>query len=171
MPKTLFSRPKSFCESCSAPAQPAESKEESVRYKQASAHDAPPEVEPAFSRLRLAGNLSALGARDRLLPAPDGRREQCFPKGLQGDQLNLMLAAAAWKFRKQVRLFALFGVISHACSLPKTSISVAKNYLRIFRVRLPLSALILWTFQIAQSWGFVGVLSPVAKPAADLPHR
>ncbi len=33
---------------------------------------------------------------------------RCSLKGFQGDQLNLMLAAAAWNFRKWMRLFALF---------------------------------------------------------------
>lgn len=58
----------------------------------------------------------------------------------EGDQLNLMLAAAAWKFRKWRRLFAVFGFTSCSCSLRKLS---------PFQVRLPLSALISWTFQIA----------------------
>ena len=60
-------------------------------------------------------------------------------KGLQGDQLNLMLVAAAWKFRKWMRLFAVFGFTSCSCSLRKLS---------PFQVRLPLSALISWMFQI-----------------------
>jgi IS5 family transposase len=38
----------------------------------------------------------------------DFRLLRCFLKGFQGDQLNLMLAAAAWNFRKWMRLFVLF---------------------------------------------------------------
>ena len=38
----------------------------------------------------------------------DFRLLRCFLKGFQGDQLNLMLAAAAWNFRKWMRLFILF---------------------------------------------------------------
>ena len=33
---------------------------------------------------------------------------RCFLKGFQGDQINLMLAAAAWNFRKWMREFAFF---------------------------------------------------------------
>ena len=33
-----------------------------------------------------------------------------FLKGFQGDQLNLMLAAAAWNFRKWMRGLTLFGL-------------------------------------------------------------
>jgi hypothetical protein len=36
---------------------------------------------------------------------------------LRGDQLNLMLAAAAWNFRKWMRLFTLFW-LRLLCSLP-----------------------------------------------------
>ena len=45
----------------------------------------------------------------------------CF-KGFQGDQLNLMLAAAAWNFRKWMRLFIIFCFASSARSRPKTSV-------------------------------------------------
>ena len=38
----------------------------------------------------------------------DFRLSRCFLKGFQGDQLNLMLAAAAWNFRKWMRLFIIF---------------------------------------------------------------
>ena len=38
----------------------------------------------------------------------DFRLWRCFLKGFQGDQLNLMLAAAAWNFRKWMRLVILF---------------------------------------------------------------
>ena len=38
----------------------------------------------------------------------DSRLLRCFLKGFQGDQLNLMLAAAPWNFRKWMRLFVLF---------------------------------------------------------------
>ena len=38
----------------------------------------------------------------------DFRLLRCFPKGFQGDQLNLMLAAAVWNFCKWMRLFVLF---------------------------------------------------------------
>jgi transposase, IS5 family len=38
----------------------------------------------------------------------DFRLLRCFLKGFQGDQLNLMLAAAAWNFRKWMRRFTLF---------------------------------------------------------------
>jgi len=38
----------------------------------------------------------------------DFRLWRCFLKGFQGDQLNLMLAAAAWNFRKWMRLFIIF---------------------------------------------------------------
>src|SRR4249920_1529484 len=46
----------------------------------------------------------------------DFRLLRCFLKGFQGDQLNLMLAAAAWNFRKWMRLFALFW-LRFLCSL------------------------------------------------------
>ena len=38
----------------------------------------------------------------------DFRLLRCFLKGFQGDQLTLMLAAAAWNFRKWMRLFTPF---------------------------------------------------------------
>ena len=38
----------------------------------------------------------------------DFRLLRCFLKGFQGDQLNLTLAAAAWNFRKWMRLFIPF---------------------------------------------------------------
>jgi IS5 family transposase len=38
----------------------------------------------------------------------DFRLLRCFLKGFRGDQLNLMLAAAAWNFRKWMRRFTLF---------------------------------------------------------------
>jgi IS5 family transposase len=38
----------------------------------------------------------------------DFRLWRCFLKGFQGDQLNLTLAAAAWNFRKWMRLFIIF---------------------------------------------------------------
>ena len=38
----------------------------------------------------------------------DFRLLRCFLKGFQGDQLNLMLAAAAWNFSKWMRLFLPF---------------------------------------------------------------
>jgi transposase, IS5 family len=38
----------------------------------------------------------------------DFRLLRCFLKGFRGDQLNLMLAAAAWNFRKWMRLSILF---------------------------------------------------------------
>jgi hypothetical protein len=38
----------------------------------------------------------------------DFRLLRCFLKGFRGDQLNLMLAAAAWNFRKWMRLVILF---------------------------------------------------------------
>ena len=40
----------------------------------------------------------------------DFRLLRCFLKGFRGDQLNLMLAAAAWNFRKWMRLFVLFSL-------------------------------------------------------------
>ena len=46
----------------------------------------------------------------------DFRLLRCFLKGFQGDQLNLMLAAAAWNFRKWMRLFILF-LLRFLCSL------------------------------------------------------
>jgi transposase, IS5 family len=46
----------------------------------------------------------------------DLRLSRCFLKGFQGDQLNLMLAAAAWNFRKWMRLFVLFW-LRPLCSL------------------------------------------------------
>ena len=46
----------------------------------------------------------------------DFRLLRCFLKGFQGDQLNLMLAAAAWNFRKWMRLFILFW-LRFLCSL------------------------------------------------------
>jgi hypothetical protein len=46
----------------------------------------------------------------------DFRLSRCFLKGFQGDQLNLLLAAAAWNFRKWVRLFVLFW-LRFLCSL------------------------------------------------------
>ena len=46
----------------------------------------------------------------------DFRLLRCFLKGFQGDQLNLMLAAAAWNFRKWMRLFVLFW-LRFLCSL------------------------------------------------------
>jgi hypothetical protein len=47
----------------------------------------------------------------------DFRLLRCFLKGFRGDQLNLMLAAAAWNFRKWMRLFTLFW-LRLLCSLP-----------------------------------------------------
>ncbi len=38
----------------------------------------------------------------------DFRLVRCFLKGFRGDQLNLMLAAAAWNFRKWMRLVIFF---------------------------------------------------------------
>jgi IS5 family transposase len=38
----------------------------------------------------------------------DYRLQRCFLKGFQGDNLNLMLAAAAWNFRKWMRECTLF---------------------------------------------------------------
>ena len=38
----------------------------------------------------------------------DFRLLRCFLKGFQGDQLNLMLAAAAWNFRKWMRMVMFF---------------------------------------------------------------
>jgi len=59
----------------------------------------------------------------------DLRRLRCFLKGFRGDQLNLMLAAAAWNFRKWMRRFTLFW-LRFLCSL------VAQN------IPLPLRRLI-----------------------------
>ena len=36
------------------------------------------------------------------------RRARCFLKGFVGDQVNLLLAAAAWNLRKWLRVAALF---------------------------------------------------------------
>ena len=47
----------------------------------------------------------------------DFRLWHCFLKGFQDDQLTLMLAAAAWNFRKWMRLFTLFWP-RLLCSLP-----------------------------------------------------
>ena len=47
----------------------------------------------------------------------DFRLSRCFLKDFRGDQLNLMLAAAAWNFRKWMRLFTLFW-LRLLCSLP-----------------------------------------------------
>jgi hypothetical protein len=57
----------------------------------------------------------------------DFRLLRCFLKGFRGDQLNLTLAAATWNFRKWMRLFTLFGFVSYARSLPKTSTSRYKE--------------------------------------------
>ena len=53
----------------------------------------------------------------------DFRLLRCFLKGFRGDQLNLMLAAAAWNFRKWMRLVILFCFAFSARSQPKTSAS------------------------------------------------
>jgi hypothetical protein len=57
----------------------------------------------------------------------------------EGDQLNLMLAAAAWKFRKWMRLFAVFGFTSCSCSTKTFTFSGPTTPERIDS----------WTFQIA----------------------
>ena len=46
----------------------------------------------------------------------DFRLLRCFLKGFKGDQLNLMLGAAAWNFRKWMRLFTRFW-LHFLCSL------------------------------------------------------
>ena len=46
----------------------------------------------------------------------DFRLLRCFLKGFQGDQVYPMLAAAAWNFRKWMRLFVLFW-LRFLCSL------------------------------------------------------
>ena len=67
----------------------------------------------------------------------------------EGDQLNLMRAVAAWKFRKWMRLFAVFGS-SCSCSLRKLS---------PFQVRLPLSALIAGRSKSHKAWDFVATFA------------
>jgi IS5 family transposase len=47
----------------------------------------------------------------------DYRLLRCFLKGFQGDQINLMLAAAAWNFRKWMRILPLFW-LRFLCSIP-----------------------------------------------------
>ncbi len=85
----------------------------------------------------------------------DFRLLRCFLKGFQGDQLNLMLAAAAWNFRKWMRLFTLFW-LRLLCSppTPKLLPPATKNHLRVF-----LDRLIRWTIvaraplsHLAGSW-------------------
>ena len=68
----------------------------------------------------------------------------------EGDQLNLMLAAAAWKFRNWMRLFAVFGFTSCSCSPRKLS---------PFQVRLPLSALIAGRSKSHKAWDFVATFA------------
>jgi hypothetical protein len=66
----------------------------------------------------------------------DFRLWRCFLKGFQGDQLNLMLAAASWNFRKWMRLFISFW-LRFLCSLsPKTSISRYREAPESFQDRL-----------------------------------
>ena len=56
----------------------------------------------------------------------DFRLLRCFLKGFQGDQLNLMLAAAAWNFRKWMRLFILFW-LRFLCSLSTQNFHAADH--------------------------------------------
>ena len=64
----------------------------------------------------------------------DFRLWRCFLKGFQGDQLNLMLAAAAWNFRKWMRLFVPFLASLSLLALDhKPLLSPTENHLRFFR--------------------------------------
>ena len=67
----------------------------------------------------------------------DFRLMRCFLKGFRGDQLNLMLAAAAWNFRKWMRLFTLFW-LRLLCSLPTQNfyLPLQRIHLRVFQGRL-----------------------------------
>ncbi len=56
----------------------------------------------------------------------DFRLLRCFLKGFQGDQLNLMLAAAAWNFRKWMRRFTLFW-LRFLCSLSTQNFHAADH--------------------------------------------
>ena len=67
----------------------------------------------------------------------DFRLWRCFLKGFQGDQLNLLLAAAAWNFRKWMRLFIIFWLrFLRPLSDPKLLSPATENHLRVFQGRL-----------------------------------